>query len=190
MSIYLYTARDIFTQKKVKGEIEGENEADIRQILMDKNLYPEKIRINNILNQDIKFFPSKIRLIDITFFCKQFGAMIEAGISVARSLELCAAQTSNQKLSRHLLHVLEEIKSGEAFSKAMEHEKIFPNLLVQLIMCGENSGNLGEVIKRASEYLDNQLNMQKKIKKVLTSEARGAIIAERLAGNRVRDAKS
>ena len=60
MSIYLYTARDIFTQKKVKGEIEGENEADIRQILMDKNLYPEKIRIKNILNQDIKFFPSKI----------------------------------------------------------------------------------------------------------------------------------
>ena len=168
MSIYLYTARDIFTQKKVKGEIEGENEADIRQILMDKNLYPEKIRIKNILNQDIKFFPSKIRLIDITFFCKQFGAMIEAGISVARSLELCATQTSNPKLSRHLLHVLEKIKSGEAFYKAMEHEKIFPNLLVQLIMCGENSGNLGEVIKRASEYLDNQLNMQKKIKKALT----------------------
>lgn len=167
MDIYLYTARDLFTQKKTKGEIAGENEEVVRQLLADKNLYPEKVKKKNILNSEITLFNPRVKLTDITFFCKQFAAMIQAGISVAKGLEICAKQTSNKTLRTHLEHIHEAINGGKTLSQAVEEEKIFPNLLVNLIVCGESSGNLDEVMKRAVAYFDNQLGIHKKIKKAL-----------------------
>ncbi len=54
MDIYLYSARDILTQKRTKGEMEGESEEAVRMLLAEKNLYPEKVKKKNALNSDIQ----------------------------------------------------------------------------------------------------------------------------------------
>lgn len=168
MDIYLYSARDILTQKRTKGEMEGESEEAVRMLLAEKNLYPEKVKKKNALNSDIQILKQKVRLNDINFFCKQFAAMIQAGISVAKGLEICAKQTPNKTLSTHLTHIHEGVNEGKTLSEAVEEEKIFPDLLVNLIACGESSGNLDEVMKRAVEHFDNQLGIRKKVKKALS----------------------
>ena len=168
MELYLYSARDILTQKKTKGEMEGESEEAVRKALAEKNLYPEMVKRKNALNSDIQLFKQKIKLDDINFFCKQFAAMIQAGISVAKGLEICAKQTPNKTLSAHLNHIHEQVNEGKTLSQAVEEEKIFPDLLVNLIACGEDSGNLDEVMRRAVEHFDNQLGIRKKVKKALT----------------------
>ena len=168
MEVYLYTARDLLTQKKVKGEIQGENEGTIRKILMDKSLYPESIKRKNMLNSDITWFKQRIKLRDINFFCKQFAAMIQAGISIAKALEICGKQTPNKTLAGHIQHIHTAVSEGKTFSQATEEEKIFPDIIVHLIASGEASGNLDEVMRRAVEHLDNQLALRKKVKKALT----------------------
>lgn len=167
MQAYLYRARDLLTQKQVKGELQGENEEHIRKILAQKNLYPISIKEKNLLNRELNLFRSCIKLADINFFCKQFAAMIQAGISVAKSLEICISQMPNKALSRHLRHIYDGVREGKAFSKAIEEEKIFPELLVHLMDCGETSGNLAEMMKRSVSYFDTQLTLRKKVKKAL-----------------------
>lgn len=167
MEVYLYTARELFTQKRVKGELSGESEVHIRKILIEKNLYPVSVKRKNILNSDIPLFQSRIKLTDINFFCKQFAAMIQADISVTKSLEICAKQTPNKTLSAHLRHLHEAVSEGKTFSHAIEEEKIFPNILVNLIICGEASGNLAEVVKRSVDHFDSQLGLRKKVRKAL-----------------------
>lgn len=168
MDVYLYTARDLLTQKKVKGELQADSEDKIRKVLMDKNLYPESIKKKTALNSDISLFKPKIKLTDINFFCKQFAAMIQAGISIAKGLEICSQQCTNKTLKMHLDNIHTGVSEGKTLSQAAEDENIFPDILVNLIACGEASGNLDEVMNRSVEHFDNQLGIRKKVKKALT----------------------
>lgn len=168
MEVYLYTARDLLTQKKVKGELPGESVESVRKILIHKNLNPKSIKRKNMFNTDITLFRGRVKLIDISFFCKQFTAMIQAGISITKGLELCGKQATNKVLAGHIEHIYKVVSEGKPLSQAADEEKIFPDILVNLIACGEASGNLEEVMKRAVKHMDNQLVVRKKVKKALT----------------------
>lgn len=168
METYLYTATEIFSQKRVRGQLEGESEEKVREVLIDRNLYPKTIKRKNALNSDITLFKQQVTLRDINFFCKQFAAMIQAGISIAKALEICGSQSTNKTLKGHLENIHEAVSTGKTLSEAVVDEKIFPDILVNLIACGEASGNLDEVMRRCVEHFDNQLGILKKVKKALT----------------------
>lgn len=168
MALYLYKATAMETQKKIRGEVQAENELMVRQLLISRNLYPEVIQKKNLLNREIKLFESHIPLSEISFFCKQLQALIQAGISISKALALCSVQTSNKLMKQYVKRVYEEVDGGKMLSEAMREEKIFPILLVSLVACGERTGKLAEVLKRAGIYFDSQLKTRRQIKKALT----------------------
>lgn len=168
MAIYLYRAIAIETQKKVRGEIEAEDEKSVRQWLITKNLYPKVIQKKNLLNTEIHLMRSHVPLREISFLCKQLQALIQAGISISEALSICSIQASSKIMKQHIKSVNEQVEAGKMFSEAMREEKIFPLLLVSLVACGERTGHLDEVLKRASEYFDNQIKTRSKVKKALT----------------------
>ncbi len=112
-------------------------------------------------------FQEKIPLKDITLFCRQFGAMVQAGISGSRALEICTTQCVNKRLKMHLNHIHREVIHGCTLSDAIFQERIFPELLVHMIECGEVSGRLEQVLKQITVYFDNQLSIKKRLKKAL-----------------------
>ena len=167
MGIYLYTAYDLFTQKKIKGEIAGESKESVSHVLLEKNLYPQSIKLKNKWNSDIQLFERPIRLIDIHFFCQQLATMIRANVGIIKSLEICKQQTTHKTLAKHIDHIYLGVSRGKTFSHAIEEEKIFPDFIVQLIKSGEVSGCLDEVMERVVAYLNKQLTLRKKVKKAL-----------------------
>ncbi len=174
MPIYLYKAKDITRNKIVNGEIELDNELQVKKFLTDKYFYPLSVRKKNALNSDLSevgIFKTPIRLNDITFFCKQFAAMIQAGISIGRALEICIEQANNKSLKKHLVTIHENVNKGRTLSEACKEEAIFPELLVSMIECGEASGNLDVVLNQVVEHFDNQLGTGRKLKKALSYPA-------------------
>ena len=170
MDTYIYKARNSQTGKKIKGEIQSESELNVRELLISKKLEPISIAKKTALNTDfseISIFKPRIKLADINFFCKQFSAMIQAGISVGKGLNICAQQCDNSNLRKHLEHVHTLVGEGNTLSEAIKEEKIFPPILESLIECGEASGNLDRVLNKSVEHFDNQLGIRNKIKKAL-----------------------
>lgn len=170
MDTYIYKARSPETGKKIKGQIQSESEFNVRELLISKKLEPISIMKKTALNtdfSDMKIFKPRIKLKDINFFCKQFSAMIQAGISVGKGLNICAQQCDNSNLREHLEHVHTLVGEGNTLSEAIKQEKIFPPILESLIECGEASGNLDKVLNKSVEHFDNQLGIRNKIKKAL-----------------------
>lgn len=167
MRVYLYSAIEILTQKKIKGEMKSESEERVWQALAEKNLYPQKIKEKRILDQEIVLFKPKVEIKQIHFFCKQLIVLIQAGISVPKALEICKEQIPYKTLKKYLDGISQEVSSGKTLSEAMKVQKVFPDLLVNLIACGESSGKLDEVINHAIEHLGYQMEIQKKVKKAL-----------------------
>ena len=170
METFIYYAKNSASRKKVKGELQAENELEVRELLLQKKLEPVKISRKTAMNSDLSelpLFQPKIRLNDINFFCKQFASMIQAGISIGKGIHICAGQCTNSNLKQHLEHIHQEVSGGKTLSRSVKEEGIFPELLVSMIECGEASGNLDRVLKKTVDHFDNQLGVAKKIKKAL-----------------------
>lgn len=174
LAVYLYKAKNTITNKIVKGEIELASEKLVHNYLYSKQMMPITVKEKNAMNSDIselKIFQGKLKLVDINFFCKQFAAMIHAGVSVSRALGICAAQTENKLLKRHLNNIHNNVNAGKTLSEAAREENIFPDIMVSMMECGEVSGKLDMVLNKLVEHFDNSLKIARKVKKAFTYPA-------------------
>lgn len=167
MAIYLYRATNIYTQKQVKGELDAESKIKIYEKLVEQDLYPERIQKKTSLTIKHLFEP-KVRLNDIAFLCKQLSAMLGAGIGIIETLEVCMNQCTHHTLKRHLENVIKSIQDGLTLEAALEKETIFPNFMIRLIECGEQTGHLSESIKQIEENLEAQIDIRHRVKRALT----------------------
>lgn len=82
----------------------------------------------------------------LIFYFRQMAFMLKAGLPVAQALELAAGQISSSRLNLAVRVMLKDIEGGQSLSSAMKkHRDVFTNMMINLIVAGENTGEL-EVI--------------------------------------------
>jgi len=164
MANFKYIAKGI-DGSTIKGEIEGENERDVVQRLRRDNIYPIKITKESLANKELKFsILQRVKIKDIAIFCRQFHAIIEAGISLLECLEILRAQTENKKLRNSIYEVYEEVQKGNTLSMAMnKHPNVFPEMLVNMVETGEVSGQLDIVMARMADHYEKENKLRQKI---------------------------
>ena len=169
MPEYIYKGKAVSNNKVVKGEGEFSSEQEAREYLLSMGLIPVKVS-KKILNADLSevgIFKEKIKTSDIAFFCKQFAVMLEAGISIGAALDLAGKQCVNKTLQKHLKNINNEVKAGKILSEAMLEEQVFPDILNSMVESGETSGTLDLIFNKLAGYFENQVGIQRKVKKAL-----------------------
>ena len=102
---------------------------------------------------------------DIALFCRQLGAMVNAGVGIIDALDIVAEQMPNKKLAEAVAEVAKEVSEGMSMSEAMsKRANIFPELVVNLVAVGEETGELDKALLRASEYYEKLAMIKSKIK--------------------------
>lgn len=162
MAVYSYEAVND-SGKVFKSIYEADNREDVLEMLREKGLYP--IKVDETLNREINFLfsPEQIKTRDLAFFCRQISALLDAGIPIADALQIISQQIINKKLRVVISEIAEEVLTGVPFSEAMQKQKIFPELLVQMISSGEASGTLNNVMRRMAEDYEKEYGLKKKI---------------------------
>lgn len=158
-SIGEITENDAFEAKSIE---------DVHAMIKSNNLMP--LNIEEVKQStEIKFeLFGKVKLRDIAIFCRQFGTMLEAGVTINASINMLSEQVPNKKLQKILVIIDEDIKKGEALSVAMaKHLDIFPTLLVSMIEVGETSGKLDSVMNRMATYYEKQHKLNGKLKNAM-----------------------
>lgn len=96
---------------------------------------------------------------------RNLSAMLEAGLTVARALDVIERQSKNPKLKSVVAGLIEDVKKGDPLSKALEKfDHIFSPLLISMVRAGEESGQLSESLKVVSKQMESSNNLSKKIK--------------------------
>jgi len=78
-------------------------------------------------------------------------------VGLLDSIKLSSRSASNVFLQKKLQDACDEIEQGRKMSVALTNQKIFPNLMIQMLAVGEETGNLAEMFKRVADYYDNDL---------------------------------
>jgi len=170
MATYAYTVRDAAGTMR-NGTSEAENPDVLARRLREQGFVISEIKAAKAKKAGGNWFQNlqKIKLTELSIFCRQFSTMIDAGVSLVRCLDVLSQQQSNPRFKRIILDVLKEVEAGQTLSKSMaKYPTVFSNLFIGLIRAGEVGGVLEETLQRLSTFLEKDVEMKRKIKSAMT----------------------
>jgi len=98
-------------------------------------------------------------------FMRNFGSMLAAGLSVARSLSVIERQTKSPRLKSVVSHIGSEVRRGSTLHEAFaKFPVIFPAQVIAMVRAGEESGDLSSSLKLTADNLERTHTLKKKIK--------------------------
>ena len=97
-----------------------------------------------------------VAAINRTSLCRNLSVLIDAGLSIPRSLELSASALSLPKLRDALLGSRSSILSGSKISESFEEHAVLPPLALGMVQVGEESGRLSQSLARLSLLYDRE----------------------------------
>jgi type IV pilus assembly protein PilC len=101
---------------------------------------------------------------DVLNFTNQLSVMIKAGIALPEAIESIGIQIENKKFKKIILDIKCRIESGESFSQALGHyPKVFGRLYINMIAAAELSGSLSQMLKKITEYLDQEIQTRSQV---------------------------
>ncbi|MEI6430859.1 MAG: type II secretion system F family protein [bacterium] len=175
--------------KTITGTQEATNASEMRQRLVEQGMTVQKVapakakpasqqKVSGPYQPNFLDRFQKVKLADLSIFCRQFSTMIDAGVTLVRSLDVLSEQTQNPKLRRIIADLRYEVESGNSLSKAMgKYPTVFSNLFVGLIRAGEVGGVLEESLQRLSTFLEKDVELRRKVKAALTYPVLVAVAA-------------
>ncbi|MDR1021302.1 MAG: type II secretion system F family protein [Synergistaceae bacterium] len=121
---------------------------------------------SSFMKKDLRdIFPQRVTLRDKSIVFKQMSTMINAGITIAATLELLSSQTENKTLRSTLTGLRDAVSGGVTLAAAMaRYPKVFTNLEIALTRAGEEGGVLDVCMTRLALFVESQYVLQKKIK--------------------------
>ena len=165
MAQYNYKAMDKNGKAK-KGSIEAIN--------LDKA--KEKLKSEGLIVQDIKEQGAgkkgggkKVKDKDLAVFCKQFLAVLNAGVTIISALEMMSEQLENKTLKRALQEAQSYVQKGGTLADAFKlNPKVFPPIMINMTAAGEMSGNLEICFDRLTTHFETANALHSKVKGAVT----------------------
>ncbi|MFA9399054.1 MAG: type II secretion system F family protein [Clostridiaceae bacterium] len=167
MPLYEYEAKNNMGNV-IKGTMDASDKEGVVRNLRGKSYYPVTIKSKNTFGEINLSDLKKVKLKDISIFCRQFSVMLSAGLGILRVLEILKQQTENKKLQEEIAEIYEDVQKGKLISDAMKKQKDFPDMLCNMIKVGESSGTLDRIMDRMADYYEKEYKQQRKIKSALT----------------------
>ena len=153
-----------------RGEIRQEvaeagSERELRQRLTDQGflVYSIKPRSERARLARGMGRTKKLNLEKFLIFNQQFVTLVRAGLPILKALDLLTERLTDQKLSRYINGVREEVKNGALLSEAFGRQNVFPPIYVTSVLAGERSGALPDVLERFIGYQKMSLAVRKKL---------------------------
>ncbi|MEJ5296786.1 MAG: type II secretion system F family protein [Armatimonadota bacterium] len=167
MPAFEYTVEDSSGARR-KGTSEAENEDILRRRLTNQGLRVVEVKQTKA-KKKASTSNVKIKLNELSIFCRQFSTMIDAGVSLVRCLSVLQEQTVNPKFKRMIADIQSEVEAGQSLSRALaKYPNTFSNLFIGLVNAGEVGGVLEESLQRLSTFLEKDQELRRKVKSAMT----------------------
>jgi type IV pilus assembly protein PilC len=105
----------------------------------------------------VPIFGTLFRKSILTRCLRTLASTITAGVPVLDSLELTAGVANNVFYERSWRQVHDQVTTGREIHEALDGNPLFPSTLVQMIASGEQTGKLGPVLNKVSDYFESEI---------------------------------
>jgi general secretion pathway protein F len=98
-----------------------------------------------------------VRGLNAARFARTLSIVAASGVPILEGLRIAAQVVTNLPMRKAVDEAASKVREGSAIHKALDASKYFPPMTVHLIASGEASGNIEEMLERAAESQEREM---------------------------------
>jgi type IV pilus assembly protein PilC len=118
-------------------------------------------KLNEFLDRALLRMPvlgEIIRKAAIARFTRTLSTMFAAGVPLVEAMESVAGATGNIVYELATLEIRTEVATGQRLQRAMEATDLFPNMVIQMVAVGEESGSLDDMCAKVADFYERDVD--------------------------------
>lgn len=93
----------------------------------------------------------------IAKFSRTLATLIKSGVPILQGLETVAKTSGNKVIEEVVLESMKSIKEGGKISDPLKRSEVFPEMVVQMIAVGEETGSLDGMLFKIADFYDQEV---------------------------------
>ncbi|HKK23610.1 MAG TPA: type II secretion system F family protein, partial [Pseudohaliea sp.] len=94
----------------------------------------------------------------IARYARTLSTMFSAGVPLVEALESVAGACGNIVYEEGVMRMRDEVATGQRLQQAMENTDLFPNMVIQMIAVGEESGQLDAMSAKVADFYEEDVD--------------------------------
>lgn len=90
-------------------------------------------------------------------FCRIFGTLTRSGVPILSSFDIVGATAGNVVIANSIENAKGEIQEGGMLSVALDRDKVFPTLAIQMMIIGEETGELDAMMMKVADFYEDEV---------------------------------
>lgn len=123
---------------------------------------PEGLRSWDAMMLRIPGYSRVLRYRYYAQFARTLGTLMENGVTLLKSLELLEEISGNAYIRHKMSFVRKAVMDGTPLSVALQEDKIFPELFLDMMAVGEQTGRFGDTMQMIADVYERELDKQVK----------------------------
>lgn len=95
-------------------------------------------------------------------FSRSFAMILTAGVPLIQGISIVAQAVGNDYIGSMLRKMQIGIEKGDSISRMARSIGLFPPLVIQMIMVGEESGNIAEMLEEVADFYEGEIDVELK----------------------------
>jgi type IV pilus assembly protein PilC len=99
-----------------------------------------------------------LRKIAVARFCRTLATLTSSGVPILESLEITARTSGNAIIEDAIMMTRKSVEGGKTIADPLRESKVFPNMVVQMIMVGEQTGAIDTMLNKIAEFYEDEVD--------------------------------
>jgi type IV pilus assembly protein PilC len=110
------------------------------------------------LQLKVPLLGSLMRRIGVARFTRTLGTLITSGVPMLEALNITAHTAGNAVIEKAILEVRKAIEAGRTIVDPLRETGVFPNMVVQMIGVGEQTGALDAMLQKVADFYEDEVD--------------------------------
>jgi type IV pilus assembly protein PilC len=115
-------------------------------------------RTMDIIMLKLPIFGDLIRKATIARWTRTLATMFAAGVPLVESLDSVAGAAGNAVYFEATKKIQREVSTGNSLTSAMQNSGVFPNMVLQMMAIGEESGAIDTMLNKVADFFEAEVD--------------------------------
>jgi type IV pilus assembly protein PilC len=107
----------------------------------------------------LPIFGDLIRKIAVARFTRTLGTLLTSGVPILDALDIVAKTAGNIMVEEGLMYTRDRISEGKNLAGPLGETKIFPQMVVQMVGVGEQTGALDQMLNKIADFYEDEVDV-------------------------------
>jgi type IV pilus assembly protein PilC len=114
-------------------------------------------RVLDPLKFRIPVFGKLFQKVALARFTRNFSTLLHAGVPILTTLDIVGETSGNVVIADAIRDVKESVRQGTGIAKPLTDHPVFPEMVVQMIAVGEDTGALDAMLRKIADFYDQEV---------------------------------